>query len=221
VYSAAGGPAIHSHLLIARWLLHLGVLGVFVTAGFPVPTPLPAADILIVLLGVHGEWPWLLVLAGVCGSLLGGTLLWGIGHKGGEALLHRYVKDRSRLHGHVAGWIHRHGFTSVLIGTLLPPPFPFLPLLVAAGALGVTRRQLLPALAIGRILRYGLEAGLAAVYGARILALWSAYLSGWSNLILWVFLGMLGIGILYGIWIFHRFLRQSKESGGKADSHAA
>lgn len=188
-------------------MLHLGVFGVFITAGFPIPTPLPAADILVVFLGVHGEWPWLLTLAGIAGTLFGGTILWGIGKKGGEALLRRYVKSDSRLHSHLAEWVRRHGFRSVLIGTLLPPPFPFLPLLVPAGALGVTRRQLLLALAIGRAIRYGLEAGLAAAYGDRILALWNDYLSRWSNILLWAFLAMIAFGILYGIRIVRRLSR--------------
>lgn len=188
-------------------MLHLGLFGVFLTGGFPIPTPLPAADVLIVFLGVHGESPWLLALAGIAGSLTGGSLLWSIGKKGGETLLRRYVKDPSRLHGPLAAWVRRHGLTSVLIGTLLPPPFPFLPLLVPAGAIGVTRRQLLIALALGRSIRYGLEAGLSAAYGNRILALWNEYLSQWSGIFLWAFLAMLAIGLVYGIRTVRRLYR--------------
>lgn len=169
------------------------------------------ADILIVYLGIHGEPPWLLALAGVCGSFLGGTILWAAGRKGGDLLLRRYVKSGSRLHGRIAGWIRRHGFWSVLIGSLMPPPFPFLPLLIPAGALGVTRRQLLAALAVGRSIRYGVAAALAAVYGRQILALWNAYFSnGWSNAILWAFLAMLAVGIVYGIWIVRREYRRAR-----------
>lgn len=193
-------------------MLHLGIFGIFLTAGFPVPTPLPAADILILFLGIHAEPPWLLALAGVTGSLFGGYILWNIGHRGGEALLRRYSTHRPQIRGRLARWIRSHGFGSIFIGAILPPPFPFLPLIILTGALGVTRRQLFSAMFTGRSLRYGLEAALAALYGNRILALWNAYLSGWSDVFLWAFLAMLAAGLLYGIWALRREYRRAQQA---------
>ena len=53
---------------------------------------------------------------------------------------------------------------------LIPPPFPFTPFVLAAGALEVDTRMFFVTLAACRLLRFGLEAALAIVYGRSILA---------------------------------------------------
>jgi membrane protein DedA with SNARE-associated domain len=52
---------------------------------------------------------------------------------------------------------------------LIPPPFPFTPFILAAGALEVNARTFFVTLTVCRILRFGLETALAAVYGRSIL----------------------------------------------------
>jgi membrane protein YqaA with SNARE-associated domain len=191
-----------SHRLIPPWLLHFGVLGVFGVAlvdSSPIPLPVPGStDVLILILGSHGEVPWLLALAGVAGSVIGGYLTWQTGKKGGEAMLDRYVKQRYRTH--INRWVKGHGIRTVALAALLPPPIPLLPFLLAAGALGVTRRQIFIALGGARSIRYGIEAALAIVYGHRILHWANKYLAGWSNVILYTFLGLVAAGILFGLW---------------------
>ncbi len=190
------------HHLISPWLLHFGVAGVFGVAlidSSPIPLPVPGStDVLILLLGSHGEMPWLLALAGVAGSLLGGYLTWKTGKKGGEAILERYVNKR--YHPRLKRWVKGHGIRTVALAALLPPPIPLLPFLLAAGAIGVTRRQLLIALGAARSIRYGIEAALAIIYGRRILHWANRYLAGWSNVILYTFLSLVAAGILFGIW---------------------
>ncbi|MGB6868941.1 MAG: hypothetical protein WBD93_04965, partial [Acidobacteriaceae bacterium] len=81
IFAAKGKP----HRLISPWLLHFGVFGVFGVAlvdSSPIPLPVPGStDILILILGAHGEMPWLLALAGVLGSVIGGYLTWKTGQK--------------------------------------------------------------------------------------------------------------------------------------------
>lgn len=208
VYVAIAAAAARSSV-IPRWVLHLGALGVFATAGLPL-LPIPAADILIIVLAAHGESPWLLVLAGVASSLIGGYLFWAAGKKGGEALLNRHVGKSPRLRSHVIGWIQGHGIRGIVLATLLPPPFPLFPFLIAAGALGITRRQFFISVAIGRAIRYGTAATLAAIYGPIILRLWNRYLADWSTPILYAFLALIAAGAVFGIWKFRREQRRSE-----------
>jgi membrane protein YqaA with SNARE-associated domain len=214
VYSAAKAATLHAHKrLVPPWILHFGAAGVFVVAlldASPIPLPIPGStDILILILGAHGEWPWLLALAAVSGSLIGGYLTWKTGKKGGQAMLDRTMKNHKRLRGRLTRWIRGHGIASVSIAALLPPPIPLLPFLLGAGALGVTRRQVLIALGIARSIRYGAEAALALLYGHQILRLWGRYLAGWSNVILYSFLGLMGASILFGIWQYRRSQHQA------------
>lgn len=208
--------------LVPHWLLHFGAAGVFGTALFdssPVPTPIPAApDILIIILGARGEWPWLLALCGVAGSLIGSYLTWAAGKKGGEAMLDRYMKQRRRER--INRWIRGHGMRTIAIAGLLPPPLPTMPILLAAGALGVTRRQLLVAMGVARGIRYGAEAAIAVIYGHQILRFARRYFAGYSNIILYSFLGLIGAGILFGLWKWKHDQHRS-ESSRNTDAKAA
>ena len=52
---------------------------------------------------------------------------------------------------------------------LIPPPFPFTPFILAAGALEVDATTFFATLTICRLFRFGAEAVLAQIYGRRIL----------------------------------------------------
>jgi membrane protein YqaA with SNARE-associated domain len=200
------------------WLLHLGIFGIFGVAfldSAPFLLPIPGStDLLILIFAAHHENAILLAAAAVLGSLFGGYVTWETGKRGGDPMLDRYVPRRIR--SRVKRWTKAHGTLTVLMAALLPPPVPLLPFLLAAGALGVSRRQFLVALATARILRYGGEAALGATYGHEILRLWSRYLSsGLSTAILWTFLALLLSGIGFGVWRFRR-QRHAERSAGKS-----
>jgi membrane protein YqaA with SNARE-associated domain len=206
------------------WLLHLGSAGVFAVSfldASPIPLPVPGStDILILLLSANRALPWLVALAAIAGSLCGGYLTWATGKKGGEAMLERFTPKRFRQRIH--GWMEKHAVLSVCFAALLPPPVPLLPFLLAAGALGVTRRQLLISLTVSRTIRYGTEAALGAIYGRTILHWWNRHLAAWSGPILWMFLGLLAAGILLGIWKYRHDRRSpgahAKQTEVKATS---
>jgi membrane protein YqaA with SNARE-associated domain len=156
--------AAHAHrhrLPIPHWLIHFGVLGVFavsVVDASVIPLPLPGStDLLVLLLATQHSALWLLILAAVSGSVLGGYLTWSAGKRGGEARLQRYVPKRFLTP--LSGWVKRHGITSVCTASILPPPIPLMPFLLAAGALGVSRRQFLWAFTAARTLWLDCVAG--------------------------------------------------------------
>jgi membrane protein DedA with SNARE-associated domain len=66
--------------------------------------------------------------------------------------------------------IRRSGAIALAALDLIPPPFPFTPFVLAAGALEVKTQTFFVTLIVCRLLRFGLEAALAIVYGKRILA---------------------------------------------------
>jgi membrane protein YqaA with SNARE-associated domain len=212
--AAAAG---HRHAAM-HWLLHFGVAGLFVVAlldAAPVPLPIPGStDILVLILAAHGEALWLLAPMAIAGSLIGGYLTWGTGKKGGEAMLDRYVPPRFR--SRIRTWVKRHGILSVCLAAMLPPPIPLMPFLLAAGVLGVGRRQVLIALGIARTVRYGGEAVLGLYYGRPILRALNRYLSaGWSTGILCAFLALLAAAIVFAIWKYRHEQRREAPAAAK------
>ena len=211
--TAAVGVRRH-RLPIPAWLIHFGVLGVFVVSVIDasvIPLPLPGStDLLVLLLATQHNAPWLLVLAAASGSVIGGYLTWSAGKKGGEAMLQRYVPKR--FFASLSGWVKRHGIISVCTASILPPPIPLLPFLLSAGALGVPRNQFLASFAVARTMRYSLIAWLGVTYGRHVLRLWSRYLAGWAGIILWMFIGLLIAAIIFGIWKYRHDQRAGRRT---------
>jgi membrane protein YqaA with SNARE-associated domain len=206
----AGKAATHrAHGL--HWLMSFGIFGLFAVSVIDssiIPLPVPGStDLLLILLVAHRGDPFLAAIAATVGSILGGYLTWGTGSKGGEAALHRYMPKRFARR--LTGWVESKGTLAVTIAALLPPPFPLMPLLLAAGALGVSRRKFLVSFGLARTFRYALVAWLAETYGRAMVRAFRHYLAGWSEPLMWTYLGLVVAGILYGVWKFRRDRRQT------------
>jgi len=202
--AAAASPAHHS--VIPHWLTHLGPLGLFVVAIFDsciIPLPIPGStDLLLLWLVSHRGNPWVLVACASAGSIIGGYTTWTSGHRGGEAALQRY--GHSPFFQRVSNWVENHSILAVFVPAVLPPPVPTSMFLIAAGALGISRRRFLAAYSAARVLRYSLVAWLAVSYGRRIVRLWSGTLDKWESPLLWTFTGLLCCGSCYAIWQFRK-----------------
>lgn len=204
-------PVRHAGLLLAplvhrspmpHWLTRMGPLGLFFVAvvdSSPIPLPIPGStDLLLLWLVAHDGDPWLLAAIAIAGSLVGGYTTWGVGRKGGEAALHRYVP--ARLLGRVVKWVERHRILAVFLPAVLPPPIPLSPFLLASGALGVSRGRFLAIYGAARTLRYSVIAWLAVAYGRHAIRLWSGTLEKWSKPLIFLFVGLMVAGICFGIW---------------------
>ncbi len=153
-----------------RWVYHLGGLG-FIPLGLldasiiPVPGSM---DVLAIVLSARRSQLWLYyALMATAGSVLGGFATYRLARKGGKEMLERRFSAR-RL-AKVFAIFQRWGFGAIAIPALLPPPFPMVPFLLAAGALQYSVRKFLVAITLGRTIRFVLLAFLAARYGRGML----------------------------------------------------
>jgi membrane protein YqaA with SNARE-associated domain len=110
---------------------------------------------------------WLYAMLAAVGSLAGAGMTFWIGHKVGEHGLGRLMHP-GRLE-RVKARVSHHAAVSVAALGVVPPPFPFTAFVVASGAFGVNRWTFFTTLGAVRLVRFLLEAGLAAVSGRRIL----------------------------------------------------
>lgn len=99
----------------------------------------------------------------VIGSVIGCTLLYTVGRKGGEAMLRkRFAGDKV---DRIRGWYQKYGMLAVIVPSLLPPPLPFKIFVLTAGAFQMPWLRFMAAVGIGRSVRYFTEGILAVLYG--------------------------------------------------------
>jgi len=126
------------------------------------------AVVVIVAARLRETW-WLVPLLATFGSVAGAALTFWMGVKVGEKGLDRWVPDEKRLEA-IRRRIREKGAVALAVLDLIPPPFPFTPFVLAAGALEVDPRTFFGTLAVCRIFRFGVEAALAIRYGRSILS---------------------------------------------------
>jgi membrane protein YqaA with SNARE-associated domain len=136
------------------------------TIFFSLPFGIDAA-VIILAARLKGLW-WTAPLLATLGSVGGAALTFWMGVKIGEKGLDRYVPPR-RLKK-IRARIRDSGAIALAVLDLIPPPFPFTPFVLAAGALEVNPSTFFVTLTVCRILRFGIEAALAATYGDGVLS---------------------------------------------------
>ena len=156
-----------------RRLRSVGLLIVGIADSSLIPMP-GSTDVLMIWLAATGReyWPFYAAMA-TLGALIGGYLTYDLARRGGkEALERRRAKKRAeKLYRSFERW----GFGAVAVPAMLPPPFPIVPFLLAAGALQYPRKKFLAALALGRGIRFTIIAALGAHYGDPIAGFFAKY----------------------------------------------
>ena len=162
--------------LIGSWVLRMGGPGL-VLIGIADNSVVPltgSMDVLTIWLaaGHRDLWPYYALMATI-GAVVGGYITYALGRKGGKETIERKLKkDKAeKLLKRFDKW----GFGSVAVGALLPPPFPLVPVLLAAGALQYSTKKFLAALILGRSVRYCLVAGIGSLYAKPITSFFSRY----------------------------------------------
>src|SRR5579864_1405698 len=171
-------PHIHSLLAVSTWvrLRRLGGPGL-VLLGIADNSVIPltgSMDVLTIWLAARHREPWFYyAMMATIGAVLGGYITYGLARKGGKQALERRLSKRRAVK--VYRRFERWGFFAVAVPALLPPPFPFVPFLLAAGAMQYPPKKFLAALALGRGIRYFVAAALGFKYGRHILRFFSQY----------------------------------------------
>ena len=184
-----------------RWLIRLGgpgliLLGLADNSLIPLPG---STDIVTILLAAHHRTLWVYyALMATAGAVLGGYLTYRMARKGGkETLEKRFSKKKTdKIYAIFSRW----GFAAVAIPAMLPPPFPIVPMLLAAGAMQYSTGKFLTALAVGRGIRYTILAYLGFHYGRHIVRLFALYY--WPVLIILIAFSVLGA--LFGLFEYKR-----------------
>ncbi len=194
------------HLLVHMGGPGLIVLGLIDNSAIPLPGSMDALT--VILSAAHKEPWWYYALMATIGSLIGGFLTYRLGAKGGKETLEKKVsKKRAQK---IYDIFERYGFWSVAIGAIAPPPVPFVPFLIAAGAMHYPRRNFLVALLLGRGVRYTLLAYLGSIYGRQILRWFGRY----YHPLLYVLIALAIVGGLAGLYFWWRLRRRKKKGPG-------
>jgi membrane protein YqaA with SNARE-associated domain len=161
---------------LSRWLLHLGgigliPLGLIDSSVIPLPGSMDFATILLSA-RANNLWFYYAIMATV-GSVLGAFLTYRLARKGGKEALARKLSKRKAEKA--LKTFERWGFAAIAVPALLPPPFPMVPFVIAAGAMQYPLAKFLSAMTLGRILRYSAMAFIGATYGRHILSFFTRH----------------------------------------------
>ena len=199
-----------------RWLISIGGPGLILLglADNSFILPPGSTDVATVLLAAHHSEMWFYyAFMATAGSILGGYFTYHMARKGGEKTLERFSQKRVAT---VYAIFEHFGFAAVVIPALLPPPFPIVPMLLAAGALQYPTRKFLAALAMGRAIRFTIMAYLGAHYGRHITTFFARYY--WPVLL--VFIAFVVLGGLYGLFKYKRGQHASDRQSASLESQA-
>ena len=149
----------------SHWLLAFGPFGLFAIAFLDsvlVPIPGGVDAMLLLLAASRPSWMLIYVAAAMLGSTAGCVGLYLVSRRAGHRALARFSESKQKR---VKDLIDRYDVLSVLVASVLPPPFPFKLFVVSAGVFRLNLLRFTIAIAVGRTFRYLLEGYLAARYG--------------------------------------------------------
>jgi membrane protein YqaA with SNARE-associated domain len=194
-------------LSLAQWVSSLGGLGL-IAVGIADSSlvPLPGSmDVFTIWLSANNRNLWFYYAAmATLGALIGGYITYAIARQGGkEALEHRFDKQKAEK---LFKKFERRGFWAVAIACMLPPPFPLVPVLLAAGALQYERKKFIGAIAAGRGIRFTVVAGMGAIYGDAIVAFFHQY----YRPALYMLIALAIIGSIVALYQYRRYRQRRR-----------
>ena len=191
---------------VLRFFMRLGILGLFLMSALDssfLVLPFGNDLLLIALVSSNREsLVWIsYVIASAIGSVVGVFVIDLLMRKAGEKGLERFISQK-RIEKLKAKLENKAGIT-VFIATLIPPPFPFTPAVMTASALQSPRGELLIAVFLGRLLRFGIEAILALYFGRQVLAFMN------SDAVTYMVYGLIGVAVILSTLSLMKWLKRN------------
>ena len=163
-----------------------------------VPLPSSADAIMLLLTIAHPRMMVVYALLATAGSAMGCVILYYISRRAGGRALRKFSPAKQKR---VKELIDRYDVLSVLVASLLPPPFPMKLFVVSAGVFRFSITRFMIAIMIGRGFRFLLEGYLAVRYGAQAKLILAKYYP-WIGL---------GIAVLIVVGFLARTLRKRRD----------
>jgi membrane protein YqaA with SNARE-associated domain len=159
-------PIIHT---IARALFHAGGLGLLALGAFdssPLVVPMGNDLLVLALSARYHQRMFYYVAMATAGSLIGCFATDWISRKT-ESGLKKFVSDHYL--DYIRKQVEKRAGWTLVVASLLPPPFPFTVFVAAAAALRYPRNKLLGVVGVARFVRFTIEGALAIHYGRWII----------------------------------------------------
>lgn len=182
---------------VSEFFITLGPFGLFAVALLDstfVPLPSSADALLILLSTAHPRLMILYASIATAGSAVGCVILYYVSRRAGSRALKKFSPSKQQK---VKGWIDRYDAVSVLVASLLPPPFPFKIFVVTAGVFRFSLTRFAVAIICGRMFRFLLLGYLAVRYGAQAKQVLAQYYP-WIGL---------GLAVLVAFFVIRNLLK--------------
>ena len=189
---------------VSQYLIAYGPFGLFGIALFDsalIPLPGGPDAVLILLATARPAWVPIYVAAATLGSVIGCVIFYYISRRAGASALRRFSPGKQ---ARVKELIDRYDVLTVLVASVLPPPFPTKLFIVTAGVFRFSIFRFALAIAAGRIFRYSLIGYLAARYGEHAKELLAQYYP------------YVGLGLALLLIVFFAVRNWLKNKGGEA-----
>jgi membrane protein YqaA with SNARE-associated domain len=188
-----------------RFFFRLGFFGLFLLSALDssfLVLPLGNDLLLIALVSAgRSSLKWIgYVLVSALGSLVGVFVVDVIMRKAGEKGLERFLNPR-KIEKFKKKIENKAGI-SVFVATVLPPPFPFTPVVMTASALQCSRRTVFLSVFVGRLVRFTIEALLALYFGRQLITLLR------SDVVTYAVYGLIALGAVLSTLSLITWLRR-------------
>ena len=175
---------------LSEYFIALGPIGLFAVALLDsafVPLPSSADALMILLTLAHPRLMVFYAFLATAGSAIGCVILYYISRRAGSRALRRFSPAKQKK---VKDWIDRYDVLSVLVASLMPPPFPFKLFVITAGVFRFSLTRFTIAIIAGRMFRFLLEGYFAIRFGKQATQILQKYYP-------WIGLGLAALIVVF------------------------
>ncbi len=199
-------PKVTSGLTrLSDFFIALGPFGLFAVALLDstfVPLPSSADALMILLTIAHPRLMVFYAFLATAGSAVGCVILYYVSRRAGGKALKRFSPAKQ---ARVKELIDRYDVLSVLVASVMPPPFPFKLFVVTAGVCRFSLTRFTLAIIAGRGFRFLLEGYFAIRYGAQAKEVLQKYYP-------WIGLGLAILIIIF--FVIRNIMKRRKRAAG-------